>query len=160
MTKAARRTRLPSVLLQPSHIRPGVSAVTPQLFGWQPAAHVSKADLAANVAVLRTGARESRRLERRRQPPPSLRAPPSSKVDADPAAQPSTFQRVRRKPRSGKNRYLLQRRENVRSPGRCHRQSRRRQGQFEGQSKGNLESRNTRAGVYLGKPAAVRWPSG
>ena len=35
---------------------PRVTAVTPQLFGWQPAAHVSKADLAATVAVLRTGA--------------------------------------------------------------------------------------------------------
>lgn len=39
---------------------------------------------------------------------------PSSEVDADPAVQPSTIQRVRRMPRSRKNRYLLRSRQKVR----------------------------------------------
>ena len=38
---------------------------------------------------------------------------PSSEVDADPTAQPSTIQPVRRTPRSRKNRYLLRSSEKV-----------------------------------------------
>jgi hypothetical protein len=67
--------------------------------------------LRASLSAKRTGACRSSRAHVLAQQSQSSCALISRNVDADPAAQPSTIQELRRKRRSRKNRYLLRSRE-------------------------------------------------
>jgi hypothetical protein len=154
-------TSFPSVLLHRSaRLSPSVPPGHCRLGGCRSRINSEGKSWVLNATVQITGARGSRLREQRKQRPNTCAPSTSSKVDADPAAQPSTIQRVQRKPRSRENRYLQQSPQEG-ATARCRRRrSRRRQGQFQGHLGPDRESCNLHADVYLEKPAAVRWPRG
>jgi hypothetical protein len=84
----------------------------------------------------------------------------SSEVDADPAAQPSTIQRVLRMPRSSGNRYLPRSRNSLPPRGAHAVDLGADRDNFRDSRRPDHKSRNLHAGVYSGNPPAVRWPRG